>query len=108
MAERKTSEAKDILTPREEAILETYGIARNHFEHARDPLISKQHIDLAREEQQREGRGSVMVREDAALPEHRPSDELARAVDRKAFDDRWQEEQEHAKADSERGDDYER
>lgn len=73
MAERRTSAAKDLLTPREEAVLESYGVARNHFEHARDPLISKQHIDLEREaaaREAREQRGSIFTREDALLPEY--------------------------------------
>ena len=72
MAERTTSAAKDILTPREEALLENYGVARNHFEHARDPTISRQHIDLAREaaaQEARDERGSILAEPGARHPE---------------------------------------
>lgn len=72
MAERTTSAAKDILTPREEALLENYGVARNHFEHARDPTISRQHTDLAREaaaQEARDERGSILAEPGARHPE---------------------------------------
>lgn len=64
MAERRTSAAKDILTPREQAMLETYGVAVNHFDHARDPTISQQLKDMDRQkelEKAREERGSILA-----------------------------------------------
>jgi len=119
MAERRTSAAKDYITRDDKAILETYGVARNHFEHARDPLISQQHKDLAREQAEvaaREKRGSILERGDALLPEFnkggdsvdregsqmvkndqprlqpRPPEEIAKPVDREHFDKKWYEE----------------
>lgn len=50
MAERRTSAAKDVFTPREQALLETYGVVSNYLDHARDPAISRQLTDQAREQ----------------------------------------------------------
>ena len=72
MTERRTSAAKDILTPRETALLDNYGIARNHFEHARDPLISQQHIDNAAEKARQDrlaDRGSILDGNSRRLPQ---------------------------------------
>lgn len=122
MSERRTSAAKDILTPSEQSMLETYGVAKNHFEHARDPMISQQHMDLAREQAAEQARaerggilanggdrlpeyhppsqqqgersqpGSQMVREDQPQHNMRPPEEFARAADRESFDTRWYQE----------------
>lgn len=126
---RTTSAAKEYLTPREESLLETYGVARNHFEHARDPTIAQQHIDLAQDkaaEDARAERGSILANGGARLPEvndnaergkqpdnardgskmvqddrpkleARPTEDMARAVDKEAFDKKWFEEQHRAR-----------
>ncbi len=59
MVDRTTSVAKEILTPAQEAVLEKYGIARHHFDHARDPMISQQLQDLAQEKAREAERGSI-------------------------------------------------
>lgn len=122
MSERRTSAAKDILTPDTQRLLETYGVARNHFEHARDPMVSQQHVDLAREQDRDDARaergsilekggdtlpefqppdrandnertGSKMVQEDRPKNDMRPPEEFAKASDRETFDKKWFEEQ---------------
>ena len=105
MAERTTSVAKDIhLTAREDAILETYGTSREAFDRAREDDPSRVYENA----EARGGDGSQMVRDDRPSLDNRPPDEMARPVDREAFDERWGQEQERATADYERGDDYER
>ena len=105
MAERTTSVAKEVeLTPREEAILRTYETSRDAFDRARedDPSRSYENSDV------RGGDGSQMVEQDQPKPENRPPEEIARPVDRETFDQKWEQEQQRAEQDYERGQDYER
>ena len=77
MTERRTSAAKDILLPHEKALLETYGVMTNHFEHARDPMISEQHKDMAYRQEldkAREERGSILSNGGERLPQHHEPD----------------------------------
>ncbi|MEM6933590.1 MAG: hypothetical protein AAF526_08375 [Pseudomonadota bacterium] len=74
MNDRTTSAAKAVLTPDERSLLESYGVVTSHFEHARDQLISKQHYDLAKEQQNdraREERGSILANGGERLPDFR-------------------------------------
>lgn len=123
MAERRTSLAKDEHMPdQKQTLLHRYGVARNHFEHARDPLISQQHYDLVKEQEAQKARdekgsilerpllpefrneagagqgqdtppGSKQVRDEKSSPEYRPPEEMARAQDRKTHQGKMAEDQ---------------
>ncbi len=94
MAERTTSHAKEIAMESYKAsLLERYGVAKEHFDHARDPLISKQIVNMNREKIEAQGRGSIMVKEDKPKLELRPPEEISKGQNEKSFDDKWQREQ---------------
>lgn len=100
MADRTTSHAKEVeLDSYTASLLERYGVAKNHFDHARDPMISQQIKDMNREKAEAQGRGSIMVREDMPKAELRPPDEIAKEQDNKTFNDKWQREQAEAAKD---------
>lgn len=74
--------------------------SRVAFDHARDPLISRQLDDLKKTEAQRReegGRGSNMVRRDRPSPEHHPGPEFTEAPIRQSFNNAWLKEQRAAR-----------
>ena len=109
MADRRTSVAKDVeLSPSAQAVLASYGrSSRSDFNLAREDDPSQSHENAG----DQRGEGSQMVKEDQPRPENRPPEEIARPVDREAFNQRWQAEQERAsqqQGDYDRADTYER
>ncbi|MCP5006718.1 MAG: hypothetical protein GY941_22655 [Planctomycetes bacterium] len=100
MADKTTSHAKEVeLDSYKISRLERYGYVKNQFDHARDPMISKQIKDMNREKTVEQGRGSVMVKEDKPKLEPRPPKEISKEQDNKSFDDKWQREQVEAAKD---------
>ncbi len=100
MSERKTSHAKEVAMDSYEAsLLERYGVAKEHFDHARDPMISKQITKMNLEKQEAQGRGSIMVKADKPKLEYRPPVEISKEQDNKSFNDKWQHEQVEAAKD---------
>ncbi len=100
MPERKTSHAKEVAMESYKAsLLERYGVAKEHFDHARDPMISKQITKMKRDNLEAQGRGSIMVKEDKPKLENKPPVEISKEQDNKSFNEKWQHEQiEAAKA----------
>lgn len=100
MEDKKTSHAKDVqLDSYSASLLERYGVAKEHFDHARDPMISQQIKDMNREKTEQQGRGSIMVKEDMPKAELKPPEELSKEQDNKSFNERWQREQNEAAKD---------
>ncbi len=100
MADKTTSHSKEVIMDSYQAsLLERYGEAKNHFDHARDPMISQQIKDMNNEKVDSQGRESFMVKEDMPKQQARPSEEFARGQDGKTFDDKWQREQNDAAKD---------
>ncbi len=100
MADKTTSHAKDVqLDSYSASLLERYGVAKNHFDHARDPMISQQIKNMNREKTEAQGRGSFMVKDDMPKAELKPPKEISKQQDNKSFDDKWQKEQAEAAKD---------
>lgn len=91
MVERRTSAAKDILTPDTERLLEQYGFVSQEFDQAREVSIEHQTPDEARTEDRAEG--SRMVQDDGPKYDMRPPPEIAEGPDRETFDKKWFDEQ---------------
>ncbi len=97
MADKTTSHAKDVqLDSYSASLLDRYGVAKNDFDHARDPMISQQIKDMNQEKTDAQGRGSMMVKEDKPKAELKPPKELAKEQDNKSFNEKWQKEQNEA------------
>ncbi len=97
MADKTTSHAKDVqLDSYSASLLDRYGVAKNDFDHARDPLISQQIKDMNREKTDTQGSGSKMVKEDKPKAEPKPPKEMAKEQDNKSFNEKWQKEQNEA------------
>ena len=103
MAWNGTSVAKEALERRADATLERYGLTTQAFDQARQDQPSQGHENNP---EQRTGEGSQMVANDQPQHQPKPPAEIARPVDREAFDQRWENEQN--RADQQRGADYER
>ncbi|MCP4371342.1 MAG: hypothetical protein GY797_24975 [Deltaproteobacteria bacterium] len=100
MAERTTSHAKEVAMESYKAsLLDRYGVAKNQFDHARDPMISQQIKDMEREKTESQGRGSMMVKEDMPKSELKPPQEISKEQDNKSFNDKWKREQDGAAKD---------
>ncbi len=100
MADKTTSHAKEVAMESYKAsLLERYGVVKNEFDHARDPMISKQIKDMNREKTESQGRGSFMVKEDMPKSELKPPQEISKEQDNKSFNDKWQREQNEAAKD---------
>lgn len=99
MTERRTSAAKDILTPDTQRLLENYGFVKEEFDQARDLEENRPDDDMGKERLNTDDRsGSKMVREDRPQNDMRPPEEFSKEVDRDAFDEKWFEEQLRAEA----------
>ncbi len=86
VTERRTSAAKDILTPDTERLLEQYGVVSEKFERAHDGPEPER-------DDREDHSGSSMVENDQPKPELRPPPEIANDVDRESFNERWFDEQ---------------
>jgi len=105
MAERTTSAAKEYLERRADRALERYDLtSQEAFNQARQDQPTQ---EIANTNEQT-AQGSEMVANDQPSLQPRPGEEIARPVDREAFDEKWAQEQERAAQDYERADDYER
>lgn len=103
MSWKGTSVAKEALERRADATLERYGLTTEAFDNARQDQPSQ---DLENVPEQGKGEGSQMVANDQPELTPKPPPEIARPVDREAFNEKWENEQ--TRADQERGEDYER
>lgn len=76
MSERKSSSAKEVrLESYEDSPLDKDGVVSSHFEHARDPELSKMHLQIDEERKEEAAKaeveadkGSFLDREDSLLP----------------------------------------
>ncbi len=100
MSDRTTSHAKEVnMDSYNASLLERYGVAKNDFDNARDPMISQQSKDMNSEKAEVQGRGSNMVKEDMPKLEPKPPKDISREQDNKTFNDKWQNEQVEASKD---------
>ena len=67
---------------------------QRYFEQAQK---AEQPLERQQANDQAEGRGSQMVKDDRPQPELKPSPEMARGQDRESFDSKWSSEQDAAR-----------
>ena len=105
MSKPPNTAAREYLTPSEQSLLEQYGVTSAEFNRVsgREHGSEREETSLPGDDgSQREGTslpgddGSQMVKEDRPEPKNKPSAELARDVDREAFEKKWAEELERA------------
>ena len=91
-----TSNARNVhLESEQPSALDQHPVVRRYFEQASaaEPPVERQQAN-----DQAEGRGSQMVKDDRPQPELKPDGELAQGVDREAFNEKWAAEREMAQS----------
>ena len=91
-----TSNARNVhLESEQPSALDQHPGVKRYFEQANAAELP---VERQQANDQAEGRGSEMVKDDRPQSELKPDDDLARDVDRTAFKGKWEKEQQDARA----------